>query len=130
MVNRVLTHKEVETKENGQRVITAPVVRAALTRGRMVARWNEVLDLLESGKRRTKDGQTLIERWADLTLEDPAAMFAFVALHILPKEQEPQSNQQLTSIQNLYLTAIQQASRMPAPALDVTPALPDDDSEW
>jgi hypothetical protein len=97
----------------------------------MAARWAEVLDLLETGKKRTKDGQTLIERWAELTLENPHEMFAFVNAHILPKEQETQPNQQLTSIQNLYLTAVQQASRMPAPlVLGGSPVVPDDDTEW
>ena len=120
--------------ENSQSVgakVRLDYSRGHLLRGRMAARWAEVLDLLETGKKRTKDGQTLIERWAELTLENPSEMFAFVNAYILPKEQETQSNQQLTSIQNLYLTAIQQASKMPAPlALDASHTLPSDDSDW
>ena len=94
----------------------------------MAAVWSQVLDLLE---KRHKNGQNLVERWADLTLDDPATMFAFVNEHILPKEPEEQSNQQLTSIQNLYLTAIQQASKMPPPlVLDASHSLPSDDTDW
>jgi hypothetical protein len=84
----------------------------------MAAIWGEVLTLLESGKRRHKDGRTLVQVWADAVLDDPASAFAFVNEHVLPKEQELQPNQQLNSIQNLYLTAVQQAARMPAPAIE------------
>jgi hypothetical protein len=79
--------------------------------------------MLESGKRRTKDGRTLVEAWADAVLADPAAGFAYVNEYILMKDAQPTDNTQLTSIQNLYLTAVQQASKMPAPSIE-------HDDEW
>lgn len=122
MVNKQKRALGENSSENGQ-----PANRDLRSRLRMAGKWAATLDLLET---RTKNGKNLVEIWADLTLDNPAEMFAFVNEHVLSKEPIDQPNQQLTSIQNLYLTAIQQASRMPAPALDVTPALPDDDSEW
>jgi hypothetical protein len=67
--------------------------------------------------RRDAKGRDVFEVWADLVLENPPAEFARVARDILPPEQLDDSNGNsiVTSIQNLYLSAVVKANRIPDP---------------
>jgi hypothetical protein len=97
-----------------------PNVRGRQTRHRMVCEWNFVLDML-TGKapRRDAQGRTVIEVWADLVLANPPLEFARVAREMLPQELPESANDNAvrTSIQNLYLTAVQAANKMPDPRI-------------
>ena len=88
-------------------------VRSRMQRGRMICEWAFVLDMLNSGKRKHRDGRTLTEVWADLVLENPAQEFARVAKDLLlPETPEASAGAgAVTNVQALYLLAVQGANR-------------------
>jgi hypothetical protein len=96
---------------------TTVQIRAQLIRNKIAADWQIVHEMLTGERRRrAPDGRDVYEIWADIVLENPPAALAFMMERILPKPLDEQGvNPQLTSIQNLYLTAIQAANQMPAP---------------
>jgi hypothetical protein len=87
-------------------------------RRRMGAEWNRVLDMLEAGRLDPK-GRTVTEVWADMVLANPGEEFARVS-SMLPKDvpqTEGGGNTVITSIQALYLTAVQKANATTEPVV-------------
>jgi hypothetical protein len=82
----------------------------------MSAEWGRVLHLLETGRKDAK-GRTVTEVWADMVLANPGEEFSRVSNMILPKDipVSESGNNVITSIQALYLTAVQKANAAPAP---------------
>jgi hypothetical protein len=85
-------------------------------RHRMNAEWKRVLDMLEKGRLDPK-GRTVTEVWADMVLANPGEEFARVSSMLLPKElpQTEGGGNVITSIQALYLTAVQKANTTAEP---------------
>jgi hypothetical protein len=93
-------------------------VAARMTRNKMRADWDTVRAMLTDPKtpRRDAQGRDVFEVWADMVLANPAAEYARVARDILPAEPADTGNSSVvTSIQSLYLTALQAANRVPDP---------------
>jgi hypothetical protein len=97
---------------------TAPTAHGRALRHKMVADWGVVQDMLTGHKpRRDAQGRDVFEVWADMVLANPAAEYARVARDILPPEplDDSNANSVVTSIQNLYLSAVIKANRVADP---------------
>jgi hypothetical protein len=94
-------------------------VASRMTRNKMRADWDTVRAMLTDPKRPRRDalGRDVFEVWADMVLANPSAEYARVARDILPPEPLDSSNANsvVTSIQNLYLSAVIKANRVADP---------------
>jgi hypothetical protein len=94
-------------------------VAARMTRNKMRADWDTVRAMLTDPRspRRDAQGRDVFQVWADMVLANPAVEYARVARDILPAEipDDSNSNSVVTNIQQLYLTAVQEANRRPDP---------------
>jgi hypothetical protein len=102
--------------------------RGMALRHRMSTEWKRVLDMLEKGRLDPK-GRTVTEVWADMVLANPGEEFARVSSMLLPKElpQTEGGGNVITSIQALYLTAVQKANTTTEP---ITIEHKSDDEAW
>jgi hypothetical protein len=107
-------------------------VASRMTRNKMRADWDTVRAMLTDPKAPPRDaqGRDVFEVWADMVLVNPAAEYARVARDILPTEVTDSgvSNEVVTNIQSLYLTAVQQANRDPDPR--VVEVMAEKDEWW
>jgi hypothetical protein len=101
----------------------------------MRADWDQVHRMLTDPRspRRDAQGRDVYEVWADLVLSNPPVEYARAAQSILPPEpvDSATAGAVVTSIQNLYLSAVVKANRMADPrVVEALAEKPDEPEEW